>query len=119
MQSIPDAGRTEATIRRVQNLSYYEGVTDLFKLAAAYWVAIDRGHIFNDGNKRIEFFTIVAFLERNGALIRDEDNELEELTVYAANGEMNPGQLAQRLRELVESRILTTHVASSEYHRQE
>ncbi|CAI0786285.1 type II toxin-antitoxin system death-on-curing family toxin [Serratia entomophila] len=102
VQGMPDAGRAEAIIHRVQNLAHYEGVTDLFELAAAYWVAIARGHIFNDGNKRTAFFTTMAFLGRNGVLIRDEGNELEELTVCAATGEMLPGQLAQRLRELVE-----------------
>lgn len=47
---MPDAGRAEAIIHRVHNLAHYEGVNDVFDLAAAYWVAIARGRIFNDGN---------------------------------------------------------------------
>ncbi|WP_374057642.1 hypothetical protein ACILPN_02290 [Yersinia wautersii] len=39
----------------------------------------------------------MAFLNRNGVFISDVGNELEELTVRAATGE-----LAQRLRFLVE-----------------
>lgn len=99
---MPDAGRAEAIIHRVHNLAHYEGVNDVFDLAAAYWVAIARGHIFNDGNKRTAFFTTMAFLRRNGVLIRDEGNTLEELTIQAATGELTPTQLAQSLRELVE-----------------
>jgi len=101
---MPDVGRANAIIHRVYNLAHYKGITDVFELAAIYWVAIARGHIFNDGNKRTAFFITVAFLRRNGVLIRDEGNELEELTVKAATGEMTPEQLAGRLRELVDVR---------------
>ncbi len=48
---LTDPGRAQALIYRVQNRVHYEGVTDLFELAATYWVAIARGHIFHDGNK--------------------------------------------------------------------
>ncbi|WP_408068348.1 MULTISPECIES: hypothetical protein [Yersinia] len=44
----------------------------------------------------------MAFLNRNGVFIRDVGNELEELTVRAATGELTAGELAQRLRFLVE-----------------
>ncbi|CRG50788.1 phage terminase small subunit [Yersinia wautersii] len=52
--------------------------------------------------KRTAFFTTMAFLNRNGVFIRDVGNELEELTVRAATGELTAGELAQRLRFLVE-----------------
>ncbi|MRE87533.1 type II toxin-antitoxin system death-on-curing family toxin, partial [Klebsiella quasipneumoniae] len=57
-----DPGRAEALIYRVQNRKHYEGITDVFELAATYWVAIARGHIFNDGNKRTAFFVTMTFL---------------------------------------------------------
>lgn len=62
---MPDPGRAEALIYRVQKRTLYEGVTDIFELAATYWVAIARGHIFNDGNKRTAFFITITFLYRN------------------------------------------------------
>lgn len=98
---MPSHGRADALIYRVQNRKYYEGVTDVFELAATYWVAIARGHIFNDGNKRTAFFVTMTFLYRNGIKIRDNDNMLENLTVDAATGEKTVEQLAQYLRELV------------------
>lgn len=100
-----DPGRAEALIYRVQNRTHYESVTDIFELAATYWVAIARGHIFNDGNKRTAFFVTMTFLYRNDIRIRDTDNTLENLTVEAATGEKAVDQLAQHLRDLVENVI--------------
>ncbi|EHD22792.1 MULTISPECIES: type II toxin-antitoxin system death-on-curing family toxin [Brenneria] len=100
---MPDSGRAEALIYRVQNRTHYEGVTDVFELAATYWVAIARGHIFNDGNKRTAFFVTMTFLYRNGISIRDTDNTLENLTVEAATGEKTVDQLARSLRDLVDN----------------
>ncbi|MGJ0626091.1 type II toxin-antitoxin system death-on-curing family toxin [Xenorhabdus bovienii] len=100
---MPGSGRAEALIYRVQNRTHDEGVTDVFELAATYWVAIARGHIFNDGNKRTAFFVTMTFLYRNGIKIRDNDNTLENLTVEAATGEKTVNQLAQHLRELVDN----------------
>ncbi|WOA51381.1 type II toxin-antitoxin system death-on-curing family toxin [Dickeya solani] len=97
-----DPGRAEALIYRVQNRLYYEGVTELFELAATYWVTIARGHIFNDGNKRTAFFVTMTFLRRNGILIVDNDNSLEELTIKAATGECLVSELAEQLRQRVE-----------------
>lgn len=97
---MPDSGRAEAIIYRVQNRTHYEGISDVFELAATYWVAIARGHIFNDGNKRTSFFVTMAFLRRNGVLVLDEGNELEELTVQAATGEKTVEQLSAILRTL-------------------
>ncbi|EMP2042554.1 type II toxin-antitoxin system death-on-curing family toxin [Proteus mirabilis] len=97
-----DPGRAEALIYRVQNRKHYEGITDVFELAATYWVAIARGRIFNDGNKRTTFFVTMTFLYRNGIRIRDTDNTLENLTVEAATGEKTVDQLAKHLQNLVE-----------------
>lgn len=100
---IPDPGRAEGLIYRVQNRAHYEGVTDVYELAATYWVAIARGQIFNDGNKRTAFFVTMTFLYRNGINIRDHDNTLENLTVDAATGNKTVDQLAQHLRALTDT----------------
>ncbi len=100
VKGMPDPGRAEAIIYRVQNRFHYEGVRDVFELAATYWVAIARGYIFNDGNKRTAFFITMAFLARNGYLIADEGARLEELTVQAATGESTVDVLANALRQL-------------------
>jgi len=100
IKGMPEPQRAEAIIYRVQNQLYYEGVEDIFVLAAIYLIAISRGHIFNDGNKRTAFFVTMVFLNRNGIAIRDEDNELEELTVSAATGDATTEIIAAVLRRL-------------------
>jgi len=100
IKGMPEPQRAEAIIYRVQNQLYYEGVEDIFVLAAIYLMAISRGHIFNDGNRRTAFFATMVFLNRNGIAIRDEDNELEELTVSAATGDATTEVIAAVLRRL-------------------
>jgi len=100
IKGMPEPQRAEAIIYRVQNQLYYEGVEDIFVLAAIYLIAISRGRIFNDGNKRTAFFVTMVFLNRNGIAIRDEDNELEELTVSAATGDATTEVIAAVLRRL-------------------
>ena len=97
---MPDSGRADAIIHRVQNQLHYEITTDLFELAATYWVAISRGHIFVDGNKRTAFFVTMLFLTRNGVAVKDEGTILEDLTVRAATGELSTEYLAESLRSL-------------------
>lgn len=104
---MPDPGRTEALLYQVQKRTHYEGVTDIFKLTATCWVAIARGHIFNDENKRTAFFVTMTFLYCNGIRIRDTDTTLENLTGEAATGEKTVDQLAQHLRDVVENVIPT------------
>lgn len=98
VKGMREAGRAEAIIYRVQNLVHYQGEMDVFELAAMYWTAIARGHIFNDGNKRTAVFIAMAFLKRNGVTIRNDDTELEDVAVNVATGELSVTQLAEILR---------------------
>ncbi|PRF31372.1 hypothetical protein C6Q21_18465 [Burkholderia multivorans] len=45
-------GGVDAALARVENHAIYNGINDVFGIAAMYTVAIARGHVFNDGNKR-------------------------------------------------------------------
>lgn len=92
-----DSGRAEAIITRVMNRQYYEGVQDIFEIAATYWVAIARGNIFADANKRTSLNTTMLFLKRNNIQVYDRP-ELVELTVMAATGEADISFLASQLR---------------------
>lgn len=58
---MPDPGRAEAIMYRVLNKIEYEGVTDVWRLAAMHLLVISRGHIFNDGNKRTALFITLLF----------------------------------------------------------
>ncbi|EHW9383704.1 TPA: type II toxin-antitoxin system death-on-curing family toxin [Escherichia coli] len=93
-----DPGRAEALLYRVLNKYEYEGVSDLWLLAAMHLLAISRGHIFNDGNKRTALFITLLFLKRNG-LILAANPEFVELTVDVAAGKVSLEDIVTRLRQ--------------------
>jgi len=94
---MPDRGRAEALLYRVLNKHVYEGVNDVYLLAAMHLLAISRGHIFNDGNKRTALFVTLLFLRRNGINLAS-DSRFVELTVSAAAGQLTAEEIAAQLR---------------------
>ena len=94
---MPDPGRAEALLYRVLNKYEYEGVTDIWLLAAMHLLAISRGHIFNDGNKRTALFITLLFLRRNGISL-NANPDFVTLTVEAAAGCLSLEEIARRLR---------------------
>ncbi|EON2339030.1 type II toxin-antitoxin system death-on-curing family toxin [Escherichia coli] len=99
---MPDPGRADAIIHRVLNMHYYQGITEIFDLAGVYLVAIARGHIFNDANKRTALFVAQIFLLRNGIRLQGVESEgmLLDLAVNAATGKLDYKEVAIRLRLL-------------------
>ena len=94
---MPDPGRADAIMYRVLNKIEYEGVTDVWRLAAMHLLAISRGHIFNDGNKRTALFITLLFLKRNG-IILPANPDFVGMTVEAAAGQLTLEQIVARLR---------------------
>lgn len=94
---MPDPGRAEALLYRVLNKYEYEGITDIWILAAMHLMAISRGHIFNDGNKRTALFITLLFLKRNGIFLVAYPAYVD-MTVEAAAGRLSLEEIAQRLR---------------------
>lgn len=88
VKGMPDPGRAQALIHRVLNQHISEDVDDVFKLAAIHLLAISRGHIFNDGNKRTALFTTLLFLRRNGIEIPGNE-AMVDLTVEVAKGNVS------------------------------
>lgn len=97
LPGIVDAARIEALLARVRNHERYEGVTDVFELAALYCVAIARGHAFLDGNKRTALNCTWAFLKMNGVKTSVPEN-LVETVIRIATGETDAQKAAQYLR---------------------
>lgn len=89
----------EAALARVENRLAYGLVNDVFDLAAAYAMAVARGHCFNDGNKRTAFRTMNAALALNGVRIRWNAEEIGQIIIRCAQGLMEDGDLADWLRE--------------------
>lgn len=63
---------------------------DPFAIATMYAIAIARGHVFNDDNKRTALSCAVAFLNYNGysipAVSEQMDADLAEIMVGVAEG---------------------------------
>ncbi|WBU49636.1 type II toxin-antitoxin system death-on-curing family toxin [Kosakonia pseudosacchari] len=92
-----DPGRAEALLYRVLNRYEYEGINDIWMLAAMHLLAIARGHIFNDGNKRTALFITLLFLRRNGIELASNP-AFVDLTVRAAAGQLSLEEIANQLR---------------------
>jgi death on curing protein len=88
----------EGALARVDNRLAYGMVADVFDLAAAYAVAVARGHCFNDGNKRTAFRTMNAALALNGVRIGWNTEEVGQIIIRCAQGMMEDGDLADWLR---------------------
>lgn len=84
----------KAALERVENHKNYANLHDVFGIAALYAVAIARGHVFNDGNKRTALVTALAYLELQGITLA-RDASLEETMVSVACGEIGEDALAQ------------------------
>lgn len=105
LTGMPDAERVGAIIARVEQTAYYsDPAPGVFETAALYWVAIARGHIFNDANKRTALASTLFYLAQNGILIRntpEDQARLVDLTLDAATGARDVTDLAAQLREFV------------------
>ena len=88
----------DAALARVDNRLAYGMINDVFDLAAAYAVAIARGHCFNDGNKRTAFRAMNAALALNGIQIAWNTIEVGQTIIRCAQGLMADGDLADWLR---------------------
>ena len=99
-----EPGRADALIHRVLNMHHDDGVTDIYDLAAVYLVAIARGHIFNDANKRTALFVAQVFLKRNGIQImssRISFDEMQIIAVNAATGEYTWKRVSDHLKAII------------------
>lgn len=88
----------EAALARVDNRLAYGMIDDVFDLAAAYAVAIARGHCFNDGNKRTAHQTMDTCLDMNGIQIAWDTIEVGQTIIRCAMDQMDNGDLADWLR---------------------
>ncbi|ALE53980.1 type II toxin-antitoxin system death-on-curing family toxin [Paraburkholderia sp. RL17-368-BIF-A] len=76
-------GGVEAALQRIENHAHYNGLDDVFGIAAMYAVAIAKGHVFNDANKRTGLTCCLTYLEREGFEI-PRTPDLEEAMVAIA-----------------------------------
>lgn len=74
----------ESAINRIDQRIYYEGVTNLFDIAALYGEAIAKGHCFANGNKRTALVSIIAFLFLNDMRLNVGQDRASDMIVLLA-----------------------------------
>jgi len=89
----------EGALSRVVNHIDYAGMDDVFEIAAMYAVAIARGHVFNDANKRTALVSALAYLDTEGISMK-RSAQLEEIMVDVAQGLLDEQALADVLYAL-------------------
>lgn len=92
-------GAVEGALSRVMNHIAYAGMDDVFEIAAMYAVAIARGHVFNDANKRTALVSALAYLDREGIKVR-QTMQLEAVMLDVAQGTLDERGLADVLYSL-------------------
>lgn len=86
-------GGVESALARVEHHAAYAGVNDVFAVAALYAVALARGHVFNDGNKRTGLACALTYLDQQGIVV-PERAFLEDVMVDVAEGVVNAEDLS-------------------------
>jgi death-on-curing protein len=93
-------GAIEGALSRVVNHIMYAGLDDVFEVAAMYAVAIARGHVFNDANKRTALVTALTYLSETQGILIKRSPQLEDVMVDVAQGIVDERQLADFLYSL-------------------
>ena len=92
-------GLLESTLDRPRNRLRYEPDSDLPALAAAYGFGLANNHPFIDGNKRVAFQSMYPFLGLNGFRIEAPEEEVVDVVLSLASGDVDESGLADWLRQ--------------------
>ena len=89
-----DEGLLRSALERPCNKWHYEGA-ELPELAAAYAFGLIKNHAFVDGNKRIAFISMVAFLRMNEIAFKPDQAQSTAIILAVAAGEVSEQSLAR------------------------
>jgi death on curing protein len=93
-----DDGMLRSALERATNKWHYERA-ELPTLAAGYAFGLAKNQAFVDGNKRIAFMTMVAFLRKNGVRFAPDQAQATAMMIALAAGEVSEESLARWLRD--------------------
>jgi death-on-curing protein len=93
-----DEGLPRSALERPCNKWHYENA-ELPELAAAYAFGLIKNHAFVDGNKRIAFISMVAFLRMNGIAFKPDQAQSTAIVLATAAGDVSEQSLARWIRD--------------------
>jgi death-on-curing protein len=97
-----DRGALESALSRPVNKWMYERA-DVIDLATAYAFGIARNHPFVDGNKRVAFLTMAAFLRLNGVPFAPSQQAATAAMLTLAAGEIDEAGFARWILDNISS----------------
>ena len=98
LPGIRDENVLESALARPQQKWHYGEGADIATLAAAYGFGLVRNHPYRDGNKRIGFLAIAAFLGMNGYDLEVTDADVVTQILALAEGRVSEEALAAWIR---------------------
>jgi death-on-curing protein len=93
-----DFGLLEGALDRPKNLAAYNPEAIVEQLAALYGVGVAKAHAFVDGNKRIAFAVMVAFLKAHGQVLDATEADATATMLDVASGAIREDTLEIWLR---------------------
>lgn len=100
-QGIRDTGMLDSALNRPRQKAIYD-TPDISDLAAAYLFGIVKNHPFIDGNKRTGFAAADLFLYFNGFNLETSSEDIIQLVVMVAAGEIDETGAAAFFRDHAE-----------------
>ncbi|MCA1432156.1 MULTISPECIES: type II toxin-antitoxin system death-on-curing family toxin [unclassified Bradyrhizobium] len=93
-----DEGMLRSALERPIN-KWRSEQAPLDELAAAYAFGLAKNHAFVDGNKRIAFMAMMAFLRKNGVAFSPDPAEATTIILSLAAGEVSEESLTRWIRD--------------------
>jgi len=90
---VRDIGLLEGALDRPKNRVAYEPAATVKQLAALYGVGVAKAHAFVDGNKRIAFAIMIAFLKAHGRSLDVSEAEATTTMIEVAASSIDEHKL--------------------------
>lgn len=97
LAGVRDIALLEGALARPANMVAYGDDVTVEKLGALYGVGVAKAHAFIDGNKRIAFAVMVAFLKAHGRTLDVAEAEAADVMLKVAAGEVDEAELERWL----------------------
>jgi death-on-curing protein len=97
---IRDEGLLESALAAAENRHHYEEA-EVVRCAATYAYHLSQTHAFIDGNKRVAAAIAETFLETNGFELTLSNDEIVQLFLQIASGDLSRDQIEEILRQRV------------------
>ena len=87
-----DRGLLESAVSRADNKAHYQPEATICEVGASLAWGLIKNHAFTDGNKRVGFAALIAFLRLNGCKLMCSEAEETERVQQVAAGEISEAE---------------------------